>query len=79
MNLKKLVLDVDCIYNISFDNQNGELVAITADNYCFLYDSNTNKIKARFLLLSPGINICWHTDEKSKVKQIYFFNYLETN
>lgn len=57
---------MDCIYNISFDFQNGEFIAFTGDNYCFLYDCIDFKLKARFLLQSPGINICWHRDEKTK-------------
>ena len=40
---------------------------MTADNYCFLWDSLNSKMKAKFLLQSPGVNICWHKDEKSKV------------
>jgi hypothetical protein len=71
-NLKREKLDVDSIFNISYDHQNGEILAMTADNYCFLWDSVNSKMKAKFLLQSPGINICWHKDEKSKVLKFFF-------
>ena len=61
---------MDSIFSIGYDQQNGDILAMTADNYCFLWDSLNSKMKARFLLQSPGINICWHKDEKSKVKPL---------
>ena len=65
-SIKKEKFDVECIYNIAFDHQNGDLVAFTADNYCYLWDYVESRLRATFQLQSPGINICWHRDEKSK-------------
>ena len=66
--MKKEKFDIDCIYCLSFDHQSGEYLAFTADNYCFLWNCNESKLKAKFVLQSPGVNICWHRDEKSKVR-----------
>ena len=66
--LKTEKFEVDCIYGISFDHQNGELIAINADNFCFLWDLNEAKLRAKFALQSPGVNICWNRDEKNKVE-----------
>jgi hypothetical protein len=65
--IRREKLDVDSIFDIAYDLQNGDTLAIVADNYCFLWDSVNGKLRAKFQLQSPGVNICWHKDEKSKL------------
>lgn len=60
-------IDADIIYKTSYDHQNGDLIAFTADNSCYVWDCEESKLKAHFLLQSPGIGICWHRDEKNKL------------
>jgi len=64
---KREEIDVDCLFNISYDTHSGELLAFTADNFCFLWDCVDQQLRARFLLQSPGINICWNRNEQTKL------------
>jgi hypothetical protein len=64
---KDIKIEADLIYKISYDHQNGDLIAYTADNYCSIWDCVESKYFARFMLQSSGIDLAFHRDEKNKV------------
>ena len=66
---KKEKIEAECVHKVSFDHSDGKLIALTADNFFFLWDYLEAKLKARFELQSPGISICWNIEEKSKVSR----------
>ena len=59
-------VDAEIVYKIAYDHNNGELIAFTADNSCFLWNCELSKLE-QFVLQSSGVGICWHRDEKNKV------------
>lgn len=59
-------IDADIVYKISYDHDNGEMIAFTADNSCFLWNCELSKLD-QFSLQSSGVGICWHRDEKNKL------------
>lgn len=60
-------IEADIIYKIAYDHQNGDYIAFTADNSCYLWDCEESELKAQFLLQTSGLGICWHRDEKNKL------------
>lgn len=60
-------IDADVIYKIAYDNQNGDMIAFTADNSCYLWDCENSELASKFMLQSSGVGICWHRDEKNKL------------
>jgi hypothetical protein len=63
-----LLKSVDYVHEMSFNYDNGNLIAITADNYCFLWNCDNSQLEANFKLTTPGVKLCWNEDEKNKVK-----------
>jgi len=60
-------INADIIYKISYDYQDGKLMAFNADNSCYLWDCEAAELKCQFTLQSSGVGICWHRDEKNKL------------
>lgn len=65
-------IEADIVYKIAYDHNEGQMIAFTADNSCFLWNCELSKLD-RFSLQSSGVGIAWHRDETNKVRLIIFF------
>lgn len=59
-------IDAYCVHRVCFDYKNGELLAYTADNICQIWDIFEKKKHGDIELESPGVNIAWNSEEKTK-------------
>lgn len=58
----------DCVNDIAFEPIEGqELVSVSDDHFCKVWEVATGKLVCSFPLQYPGVSVCWHPEQPGKI------------